>query len=98
LKKPQSAAPRNAFPRGSGIRKAAAIPKRSTDASVSRMVAAQTGGVASLPRRIARNVLPQIAEQAMKVTAMRIVTNVERSSPPRREPAPSVAQETEARS
>ncbi len=74
LKKPHSAAPRSALPRGSGMRNAPAIANSSTDARVSRIVAAQTGGVASFPNRIARKVLPQMRAQATNVTAIRMRT------------------------
>jgi len=87
LNSPQSAAPRSARPRGSGIRNAPVIPNRTTDASTSRMVAAQTGGVVSLPTRIARNVVPQMRAHVTNATAMRMLTNLERAGPPTREQA-----------
>ncbi len=46
----------------------------------SRMAAAQSGGTASFPNRIARNVLPQMSAHATKVTATRMLTTLERPS------------------
>jgi len=80
------------FVLGEGIRKIAAMRKRRTEAKASRIVAAQTGGVASFPRRIARKVLPQMSAQATKVTAMRMPTTVERLDATGREPSPNCRQ------
>jgi hypothetical protein len=58
--------PRSEGPRGKRWRVAIASPVRSGVARASRSVAAQTGGTASLPMRIARNVLPQMRQQPRK--------------------------------
>src|SRR4029077_14176433 len=95
LNRPHSAAPRSARRRGIGIRNAATMPNSTTDASASRIVAAQTGGVASLPKRIARNVVPQMRAQLTNVIAMRMLTTLERPSAPGREVPPNVAKDAE---
>ena len=68
------------------------MPNSTTDASASRIVAAQTGGVASLPKRIARNVVPQIRAQATNVIAIRMLTKLERAGVPTREQRPDCCQ------
>src|SRR5712692_3638971 len=67
------------------------IPKRRADAIARRIVAAQSGGTASFPNRIARKVLPQMSPHAMKVTATRMLTTLERPSGRAREPRRTVA-------
>src|SRR5438552_3097631 len=68
------------------------IPKRRTDAIARRIAAAQSGGTASFPNRIARKVLPQMSAHATKVTATRMLTTLERPTGPRCEQRPNCCQ------
>lgn len=68
-----------------------------TEASASRIVAAHTGGVASFPRRIARNVLPQMRAHATNVIAIRTPTTLERPVGLGREADANVPKDAERR-